>query len=98
MKKTLALIMLLTIPGLHLVAQNKKSSGGEKEKMVEITTDYGTMKIKLYNETPKHRDNFIKLASEGFYNGLLFHRVISLLFVPSNHTSIAVRNVADFRE
>ncbi|OQA05848.1 MAG: putative peptidyl-prolyl cis-trans isomerase [Bacteroidetes bacterium ADurb.Bin397] len=35
------------------------------------------MKIKLYNQTPKHRDNFIKLASEGFYNDLLFHRVIN---------------------
>lgn len=44
--------------------------------MVQITTDYGTIKIKLYDETPKHRDNFIKLAKEGFYNGTLFHRVI----------------------
>ena len=34
------------------------------------------MKVELYNETPKHRDNFIKLAKEGFYDGLLFHRVI----------------------
>ncbi len=48
----------------------------EKEPMVEITTDYGVMKVKLYNSTPKHRDNFLKLAGEGFYDGLLFHRVI----------------------
>ena len=41
-----------------------------------IETDYGTMKVMLYNTTPKHRDNFIKLAKEGFYDSLLFHRVI----------------------
>lgn len=46
------------------------------ETLVLIETDLGTMKVKLYNETPKHRDNFIKLVKEGTYNGLLFHRVI----------------------
>lgn len=48
----------------------------KKNKMVEIITDFGTMKVRLYDETPLHRDNFIKLAEEGFYNDLLFHRVI----------------------
>jgi peptidyl-prolyl cis-trans isomerase B (cyclophilin B) len=43
---------------------------------VEITTDYGTMVIKLYDSTPLHRDNFIKLVQDGFYDSLLFHRVI----------------------
>lgn len=41
-----------------------------------IETDYGNIEVKLYNTTPKHRDNFIKLAREGFYDSLLFHRVI----------------------
>jgi peptidyl-prolyl cis-trans isomerase B (cyclophilin B) len=45
--------------------------------LVEIETDYGTMTAELYNATPKHRDNFIKLAEEGYYNDLLFHRVIN---------------------
>lgn len=45
--------------------------------LVEIETDYGTMTAELFNATPKHRDNFIKLAEEGYYNDLLFHRVIS---------------------
>jgi len=48
----------------------------EKVYYVQITTDLGTMKVKLYNETPLHRDNFVKLVSEGFYDSLLFHRVI----------------------
>lgn len=51
-------------------------TSAQKEQLVKISTDYGDMIIKLYNETPKHRDNFIKLAKEGFYNGTIFHRVI----------------------
>ena len=43
----------------------------------KISTKFGDMTGILYNETPIHRDNFIKLISEGFYDGLLFHRVIS---------------------
>lgn len=49
---------------------------GEKYTYVMISTNMGDMKVKLYNHTPKHRDNFIKLANEGFYDGTLFHRVI----------------------
>jgi cyclophilin family peptidyl-prolyl cis-trans isomerase len=45
-------------------------------KYVRITTTQGECLIKLYNETPLHRDNFIKLAKKGFYNQTLFHRVI----------------------
>jgi peptidyl-prolyl cis-trans isomerase B (cyclophilin B) len=42
-----------------------------------IETDYGNMKIALYDSTPKHKENFLKLAKEGFYDGTLFHRVIN---------------------
>lgn len=45
--------------------------------LIEIETEFGTILAQLYDETPLHRDNFIKLAEEGFYDGLLFHRVIS---------------------
>ena len=44
--------------------------------MVLIETNLGNMKVKLYNDTPKHRDNFIRLAREGHYDGTLFYRVI----------------------
>lgn len=55
------------------------SSATEKESntFVKIETNYGTLKVKLYNETPLHRDNFIKLVKEHFFDSLLFHRVIS---------------------
>lgn len=46
------------------------------EHIVLIHTDYGDMKARIFNATPKHRDNFLKLASEHFYDSLLFHRVI----------------------
>lgn len=48
----------------------------EKVYMVKIETNYGDMVVKLYNETPLHRDNFLKLVKDGTYDGLLFHRVI----------------------
>ncbi len=51
--------------------------GQKNETLVLISTDYGDIKIKLYNETPTHRDNFIKLVNEKFYDGTLFHRVIT---------------------
>ena len=44
--------------------------------LISMETTAGTMTIRLYDGTPKHRDNFIKLAEQGFYDGLLFHRVI----------------------
>ncbi len=47
-----------------------------KNQYVRIKTSYGECIIRLYNETPQHRDNFIKLTKKGFYNGTLFHRVI----------------------
>ena len=47
-----------------------------KDELVTITTDKGTMRFILFDETPKHKANFIKLAKDGFYDGLLFHRVI----------------------
>lgn len=44
--------------------------------LIELETEFGKMTIQLYDATPLHRDNFIKLVEEGFYDGLLFHRVI----------------------
>ena len=53
-----------------------KTNGIDSIKKVCISTNYGDIKVKLYNETPKHRDNFIKLAKEAYFDGTLFHRVI----------------------
>lgn len=53
------------------------SAKKEKRTKVEMLTSMGSITIELYNETPLHRDNFIKLVKEGYYNDLLFHRVIA---------------------
>ncbi|HEV7348899.1 peptidylprolyl isomerase [Telluribacter sp.] len=62
--------LLLAVPDCF--AQKKK----KKDYLVTITTDLGTMRLILHDQTPQHKANFIKLAKEGFYDGLLFHRII----------------------
>lgn len=52
-----------------------------KERLVEITTDFGVMVAKLYDSTPLHRDNFVKLVEQKFYDSLLFHRVINQFMI-----------------
>ena len=47
-----------------------------EEPEFEMVTSHGTMKLRLYSKTPLHRDNFVKLVKEGYYDGLRFHRVI----------------------
>lgn len=54
----------------------EKISKLPEEPVFEIITTMGVIKVKLYSDTPKHRDNFAKLAFEKFYDGILFHRVI----------------------
>lgn len=49
--------------------------------MVELKTTLGDITVELYNDTPLHRDNFLKLVGEGFYDGVLFHRVIDNFMV-----------------
>ena len=69
MKKLI--LMTLLFAGLMCQAQT----------VVVIETNYGTIKAKLYNDTPLHRDNFIKLVNEGWYDGSPFHRVINKFMI-----------------
>lgn len=59
-----------------LIALSINSCAQDKSTLVLLETEFGNITLKLYDETPNHRDNFIKLVEEGFYNGTLFHRVI----------------------
>lgn len=65
-------ILLLIVAPVDLVAQDSS-----KDAQIRITTEYGEMLVRLYDETPEHRDNFLKLVSDNFYDSLLFHRVIN---------------------
>jgi cyclophilin family peptidyl-prolyl cis-trans isomerase len=76
------LIALLFIaPNIEAQSVKKKKAGKTKPKETEvkvlIKTNMGNLKVKLYNETPLHRDNFIKLVKDKYYDSTLFHRVIS---------------------
>lgn len=62
---------------LPVQAQKKK----KKDYLVTITTDAGAMRLVLFDETPLHKANFIKLAQEKFYDGLLFHRIIEAFMI-----------------
>lgn len=75
--------IVLYTPGLHASPIQQFNSNQlntknmeQKEPVIQISTSQGEIKIKLYNETPQHRDNFLKLIQDSLYNGTLFHRVI----------------------
>ncbi len=78
MKKQITLLFSIVLICTTLAFSQNKTAADTKsgDRIVLISTEYGDMKVKLYNETPLHRDNFIKLVNEGYYNGTLFHRVI----------------------
>jgi len=59
----------------NTAAANKQTKDNKMTK-VELETTLGNIVVELYNETPQHRDNFIKLVKSGYYDGVLFHRVI----------------------
>lgn len=62
-----------------VVSDETEEAVGEKKPevyKVKIYTDHGDMVVKLYNKTPLHRDNFVKLVKQGYYDSLIFHRVI----------------------
>ena len=73
MKKLLFLLFILCFSSTY--------AARPKHQYIKITTQKGECIIKLYNETPLHRDNFIKLTKQGFYNGTLFHRVIKAFMI-----------------
>jgi cyclophilin family peptidyl-prolyl cis-trans isomerase len=72
MKKSL-LIIITTI----LIMSESCAKVKDNSPIICIETTYGIITVKLYPETTKHRENFLKLVNEGFYNGVLFHRVIA---------------------
>lgn len=65
-----------TATTVAIPTQNSMQTPQETGPIVDILTSAGTIKVRLFDDTPIHRDNFLKLAREGFYDGVLFHRVI----------------------
>lgn len=79
MKRFLLWFVLAVLANCLLPAANCFSQSSER--MVLIETSHGNITVKLYNETPKHRDNFLKLVEKHFYDSLLFHRVIEKFMI-----------------
>ena len=73
MRKFFALLMII-MPSTMIYAQDKR-------RVVMMQTTAGNIRIELYNETPLHRDNFVRLVNEHFYDSLLFHRVIKSFMI-----------------
>ncbi len=91
MKKILTLMLLLLVCQLTMAQKGKKkdknadkteisansdTKQNTKNTMILLETTKGNIKIELYNDTPVHSNNFVKLTKEGYYDGMLFHRVI----------------------
>ncbi|MCB9016106.1 MAG: peptidylprolyl isomerase [Lentimicrobiaceae bacterium] len=77
MKKLSLLVALMLLATTFIFAQTPKTTASaQKQTKILIETEYGNMTAVLYNETPQHRDNFLKLIKQGWYNGSIFHRVI----------------------
>ena len=95
MKKILFLVVALVVVSVSsmIIAKENKDIKMEnqtenlKDALVDIKTSVGDIRIRLYGETPKHRDNFLKLVKEGFYNEVLFHRVINQFMIQTGDPS-----------
>ncbi len=83
-KYVFILAVLFFAQNICFAQANKKTNvkkNADTNTYVEIITDFGNMKVVLYNDTPLHKANFIKLVSEGYYDSLLFHRVIKQFMI-----------------
>ena len=80
LKSRVAIVVFMAIFANFVKAQTVNENSMDKEDtsgvLVEFKTTLGDIIVKLYNDTPLHRDNFLKLVKDGYYDGLLFHRVI----------------------
>ncbi|MGP1475910.1 MAG: peptidylprolyl isomerase [Phocaeicola sp.] len=75
--KLFLMLVLIAFTACGAGSNNQsKNMGKDKRTLVKFETTAGNFTVELYNETPKHRDNFIKLCKEGVYDSTLFHRVI----------------------
>lgn len=85
MRKSLIFFSIIFFTNLYstpiLAQKNQNKKNNNSEIMVKIETTKGIITVKLYNETPLHRDNFVKLVEEKYYDGLLFHRVINSFMI-----------------
>lgn len=90
-RNTFAALAYLTLLG---GCQKTTNTMEEKETEVLIETSMGDLKVKLYNDTPKHRDNFIKVARSGAYDNMLFHRIVREFMIQTGDPALKPEGAA----
>ena len=83
MKKLLILSSLIFLSVISFSQQEVKIKKKDRRKDVELVTNYGNIVLRLNDSTPLHRDNFIRLVKTGYYDSVLFHRVINRFMIQS---------------
>jgi len=83
MKKLLILSSLIFFSMISFSQQDVKIKKKDRRKDVELVTNYGNIVLRLNDSTPLHRDNFIRLVKTGYYDSVLFHRVINRFMIQS---------------
>ena len=83
MKKLLILSSLIFLSVISFSQQDVKIKKKDRRKDVELVTNYGNIVLRLNDSTPLHRDNFIRLVKTGYYDSVLFHRVINRFMIQS---------------
>ena len=93
------LFLLLLLPLLTNAQNDNGQPKRKKDYLVTMTTDFGAMHLILHDQTPKHKENFIKLTDGHFFDGLLFHRVIQNFMIqggdPQSRTAIAGQSLGN---
>lgn len=88
MKQIISSIILCVLCAFNVHSTPAKNNQNVDSRVkVEVKTSMGDFVVALYDETPQHRDNFVKLAKEGYYDGVLFHRVINQFMVQAGDPS-----------
>lgn len=85
--------LITIVCSLMLLSCNSTKNKAMKETEILIETSMGDIKVKLYNDTPKHRDNFIKLAQAGVYDNILFHRVVKNFMIQTGDPAIKPQGI-----
>ena len=89
MKKIIISFFIVVLFSGLVNAQNQATT----DLIFLIKTSHGNIKVKLYNDTPQHRNNFLKLVKEGFYNGSIFHRVINSFMIQGGGAQNGTKDV-----
>ncbi|SFC32310.1 peptidylprolyl isomerase/peptidyl-prolyl cis-trans isomerase B (cyclophilin B) [Flexibacter flexilis DSM 6793] len=95
MKNTFILFLLLLLASPMAIAQEKKAKPKGRDYLITIETAFGNIELVLFDETPQHKENFLKLAKSGFYDGTTFHRIIKNFMIQGGDPNSKNSNAND---